>query len=163
MRTATQLSYIGHIEALLKLPCDVNNGNGFVNTLLLVVPETEYSKKVPIIIEINVFRDCHKICVDSVESHWLHQQDLPNVGKLTFHRTDAAVNVDIKIDNGINAQINQTVVIPEEQQSFNIIICSLTSAHVLAFADFNKQFILHTDASTKGLGAVLYQEQDGVS
>ena len=35
----------------------------------------------------------------------------------------------------------------------------LSSHPVLAYADFTKPFILHTDASTEGLGAVLYQEQ----
>ena len=35
-----------------------------------------------------------------------------------------------------------------------------TSALILAFADFTKPFKLHMDASTIGLGAVLYQEQD---
>ena len=33
---------------------------------------------------------------------------------------------------------------------------------MLAHADFPKSFIVHTDASLEGLGAVLNQEQDGV-
>ena len=38
------------------------------------------------------------------------------------------------------------------------------SAHtpILAYADFLKPFKLHTDACTLGLGAILYQNQDGV-
>ena len=32
---------------------------------------------------------------------------------------------------------------------------------MLAFADFKKPFKVYTDASLEGLGAVLYQEQDG--
>ena len=38
----------------------------------------------------------------------------------------------------------------------------LSSLPVLAYAGFSKPFILHTDASLEGLGAVLFQEQDGI-
>ena len=37
----------------------------------------------------------------------------------------------------------------------------LCSAPGLAFADFSRPFILHTDAGGVGLGVVLYQEQKG--
>ncbi|KAL6459833.1 hypothetical protein MHYP_G00315920 [Metynnis hypsauchen] len=47
------------------------------------------------------------------------------------------------------------------QKAFETVIQSLTTAPVLAFADPQKPYILHTDASTIGLGAVLYQEQEG--
>lgn len=50
----------------------------------------------------------------------------------------------------------------EQQSAFEEIIRLLCSAPVLAFADYNLPFILHTDASRQGLGAVLYQVQNGV-
>ncbi|MCG8044919.1 MAG: RNase H-like domain-containing protein [Candidatus Thiodiazotropha endolucinida] len=45
--------------------------------------------------------------------------------------------------------------------AFNTLKEKLSSPPVLAYADFSKPFILHTDASSEGLGAVLYQVQDG--
>ena len=49
----------------------------------------------------------------------------------------------------------------EHQKRLDILIHRLTSPPVMAFPDFTKPFVLHTDASQEGLGAVLYQEQDG--
>ncbi|CAM4528450.1 unnamed protein product [Lepidochelys olivacea] len=47
------------------------------------------------------------------------------------------------------------------ERAFQEIITCLTHAPVLVFADPSKPFILHTDASLEGLGAVLYQEVEG--
>ena len=48
----------------------------------------------------------------------------------------------------------------ECQNSFDIIRQKLTSPPILAFPDFTKEFILDTDASDTGIGAVLSQMQD---
>ncbi|KAK3742406.1 hypothetical protein QZH41_020713, partial [Actinostola sp. cb2023] len=47
------------------------------------------------------------------------------------------------------------------QQAFTTLINRLSSCPILAFPDFSSPFILHTDASGEGLGAALYQAQDG--
>ena len=47
------------------------------------------------------------------------------------------------------------------QTAFDTLISRLTTAPTLQFADYNAPFILHTDASTTGLGAALYQQRDG--
>lgn len=49
----------------------------------------------------------------------------------------------------------------ECHSSFEALKARLTSAPVLAYADFTPPFILEVDASYGGLGAVLSQEQGG--
>ena len=50
---------------------------------------------------------------------------------------------------------------PEQQDTFETLQRLCTEAPTLAYADFKAPFILYTDASSDGLGAVLYQNQDG--
>ena len=49
----------------------------------------------------------------------------------------------------------------EQQASFNTIISKLISPPILAYADYSKPFSVLTDASSNGLGVVLYQLQEG--
>ena len=49
-----------------------------------------------------------------------------------------------------------------QQTAFEKLKTMLTKPPILAYADYTKSFILHTDASSKGLGAVLYQNHDGI-
>ena len=49
----------------------------------------------------------------------------------------------------------------EQQRALEEIVKCLTNPPVLAYPDYLQPFILQTDASKDGLGAVLYQVQDG--
>uniref|UniRef100_A0A6V7JGH6 RNA-directed DNA polymerase n=1 Tax=Bracon brevicornis TaxID=1563983 RepID=A0A6V7JGH6_9HYME len=49
----------------------------------------------------------------------------------------------------------------EQQDAFELLKTHLTAAPTLACSDFNQPFVLQTDASTVGLGAVLTQVQGG--
>lgn len=50
---------------------------------------------------------------------------------------------------------------PACQAAFGLIVEKLISAPVLVFANWQLLYVLHTDASMSGLGAALYQVQDG--
>ena len=46
------------------------------------------------------------------------------------------------------------------KESFDTLKAICSVCPVLAYADYTKPFVLHTDASTTGLGAILYQKQE---
>ena len=48
------------------------------------------------------------------------------------------------------------------QEVLNSLLDDLTSPPVMAYPDFSLPFVLHTDASQEGLGAVLYQKQEDI-
>ena len=48
----------------------------------------------------------------------------------------------------------------KEEEAFNTLKEACTTAPILAYPNYSLPFILHTDSSTDGLGAVLYQKQE---
>lgn len=58
-------------------------------------------------------------------------------------------------------QLFRSAWMPQCQLAFELLKEKLTSAPTLGYADFTIPFVLETDASSLGLGAVLYQAQGG--
>ena len=49
----------------------------------------------------------------------------------------------------------------EHQAAVDQLINTITNPPVMAYPDYTHPFVLHTDASAQGLGAALYQKQEG--
>ena len=51
---------------------------------------------------------------------------------------------------------------PKHQTTLNTLIDQVTTPPLLACPEYSSPFIVYTDASQEGLGAVLYQTQNGI-
>ena len=114
--------------------------------------ETE-TKKITAIQEWPIQRTVTEVCSFLGFTNYYHKF-IPKYAQIT-----QPIN---QLVSGENANKRKTLVEwnNECQQAFKKLkqLCSQTS--ILAYANYTKPFKLHTDASEKGLGAVLYQKQD---
>ena len=71
----------------------------------------------------------------------------------------AAPLYDLTSGDNKDKKSEQVDLSPEAHEAFNHLKAVCLQAPILAFPDFNKPFLLETDASGRGLGAVLSQKQ----
>ena len=66
---------------------------------------------------------------------------------------------DLTSGNNKNKKSEHVDLSPEAHKAFDCLKAACLQAPILAFPDFNKPFLLETDASGRGLGTVLSQKQ----
>ena len=71
----------------------------------------------------------------------------------------AAPLYDLTSGDNKNKKSEHVDLSPEAREAFDRLKAACLQAPILAFPDFNKPFLLETDASERGLGAVLSQKQ----
>ena len=71
----------------------------------------------------------------------------------------AAPLYDLTSGNNKDKKSEHVDLSPKAREAFDCLKAACLQAPILAFPDFNKPFLLETDASGRGLGAVLSQKQ----
>ncbi|KAL6470998.1 hypothetical protein MHYP_G00196480 [Metynnis hypsauchen] len=100
------------------------------------------------------------------------QQDFSRLASPLFRllqRADESTGLVVRsrnnrVNNKASGQLSSKTPITwtaEHQAVVAKLVDKLTNPPILAYPDFDLPFVLHTDASSEGLGAVLYQSQGG--
>ena len=80
----------------------------------------------------------------------------------SFSRIAGSLNSLLAGTATLGKKSRSVVWTPECQQAFDQLKTALLSASILAYADFSKPFVVYTDASLGGLGAVLSHDKERV-
>ena len=166
----TDIPLDGWIEVTLRLVRDDADADELLVPVLVGQQEQDYP-----IIGFNVIEEILKRHNEEplVVSHTMIRRSFPSVrpskvgmlvNPIRTRTEDAGTSVvrvgrrDVMVPRGKSLKVKCRV---HHQKRLNLLVDRVTSPPVMAFTDFTKPFVLHTDASLEGLGAVLYQEQDG--
>ena len=88
-----------------------------------------------------------------------HRRHIPDFSRRAKPITNILKQNEEDVKNNKRRKINWTA---ECKEALGTLIEDITTAPILAYPDFEQEFIIHTDASNIGLGAVLCQNQEGV-
>ena len=94
-------------------------------------------------------------------------ENFAQIARPLFDLLQAPSNVGGKADSHSNPSKQYTPSshsiqwLTKHQDALNKLLDCLTNPPILGYPDYSQPFELHTDASYQGLGAVLYQKQEG--
>ena len=91
-----------------------------------------------------------------------HIKDFSKIAKPIYELLEGKVNTNQ--NSRKNGQLPSNHPIQwsmKHQTALNTLIDCVTSPPILAYPDYSSPYVVHTDASQNGLGAVLYQRQGG--
>ena len=97
--------------------------------------------------------------------HRRHVQNFATIAKpltdLLGEKTDEKNEGEDRVKKGAIPSSQKITWEKDHQQALENLIHQITNPPILAYPDFKEEFFLHTDASAQGLGAILYQKQEG--
>ena len=92
-----------------------------------------------------------------------HIQDFSKIAKPIYELLEGQENKNHGHHKSGQLPSNHAIQWSEKhEQALSKLVDCISSPPILAFPNYSSPFIVHTDASQSGLGAVLYQHQEGV-